>query len=431
MFMLHGKEAKAEIREQIELDSVIFELEKKGFIPVLRNMLRSACESVKIEPNSLPIDALISDPRFRHRPLTEDSPIGDVFHLDDHLFLLHPQRNRLVLWEVRHHSQTSMLDDSLIHLESAIKACLDGRRVRGMSFDWKEAKTLSRRRVIRSRRFHEMKLETKAPEYIEEQKEQAKLLVNGKLRDFVISLSQVGKARTRDAEMISNSEITQPLLEKQLIRKEYLVTCKQDSRTLCSVPDKNHLDSDAASSMRCPTCGRFFKEELIQEIFALTDAARNLIKGSQWMTIWVTNLLCIAGIHKDKIKWNATAGDDELDIVSEIQGLNVFFELKDREFGLGDAYPFGFRLERYGGDIGVVVTMDKIATEAKKFFEEQSGSRASRIECLEGCSAIQEALPALIEDISCNAVERFFWEFTSELGLDLLPLVRKWLKKNR
>jgi hypothetical protein len=32
-------------------------------------------------------------------------------------------------------------------------------------------------------------------------------------------------------------------------------------------------------------------------------------------------------------------------------GPRVFFELKDREFGLGDAYPFAIRVGRYGGDI--------------------------------------------------------------------------------
>ena len=112
-------------------------------------------------------------------------------------------------------------------------------------------------------------------------------------------------------------------------------------------------------------------DELIQDIYALTPSARSLLEGSHWMTLWVTSLLVNSGVQGERIKWNAAAGDDELDIVAEIHGLKVFFELRDREFGLGDAYPFSFRIERYGGDVGVVVTTESVADEADKFFEEQ------------------------------------------------------------
>ena len=57
------------------------------------------------------------------------------------------------------------------------------------------------------------------------------------------------------------------------------------------------------------------------------------------MTIWVTELLQKAGIKADWMLWNAASGDDEIDIIVNIFGSHVFFELKDREFGVGDAYP--------------------------------------------------------------------------------------------
>lgn len=79
------------------------------------------------------------------------------------------------------------------------------------------------------------------------------------------------------------------------------------------------------------------------------------------------------GILKENIGWNAVAGEDEIDIVTDALGSRIFFELKDREFGLGDAYPFAYRLSRYGGSFGVIVTTDKIADEAKRFFQEQGG----------------------------------------------------------
>jgi hypothetical protein len=427
MFVLSGKETKASVKDQSEMNSVIKKLEVEGYVPILRSMLRSACCSIGLEQDSLPVNALVFNPRFQRRP--SPFPIGDILCLEDNLFLLNlnSQGNRFSIFEIHHHTRDSGLEDILIKVENAIKAQVDGRRVRGMNFDWKEVKPHSKRRLLRANRFSEEKLTMKEPDLTLTQLEQAKLLVSNKHRSFLLSLAQIGKARSVDAATISNQEITQPLLEKQLIRKEYIVTCRQDSRTLCSVPD----EKDIGNYMLCTTCGRNFKDELIQEIYALTADTKKLINGSHWMTIWITNLLDNSGISKEKIKWNAAAGDDELDIIAEIQGMNVFFELKDRQFGLGDAYPFGFRLERYGGEMGVVLTMDKVAAEAQKFFEEQSTRRAGRIEYLEGEKSITEGLPDLIEEISRNSIELFFSEFSEELGLGILPLVQQWLRKKR
>jgi hypothetical protein len=297
-----------------------------------------------------------------------------------------------------------------------------------MTFDWKEANPASRRRLMQGARFHEEKMNTRSPDLTASQLTKARLLASKKHREFARSLAQLGKARSVDAKAISDHDVIQPLLEAELIRKEYLVTCRQDSRTLCSVPDKTVLSGEAARHMRCTTCGRLFEEELIQEIFALTAETKALLEGSHWMTVWITDLLNASGIQNEKIRWNAAAGDDEIDIVVDVQGMNVFLELKDREFGLGDAYPFGFRLERYGGDIGVIITMEKVAVEARKFIDEQAQQRrGGRIECLEGTDVISSGVPALIERISKTAVETFFWDFSEELGLGLLPLIHGWL----
>lgn len=176
------------------------------------------------------------------------------------------------------------------------------------------------------------------------------------------------------------------------------------------------------------TCGRLFEEELIQEIYALTADTKPLLEGSHWMTLWITDLLNKSGIPNERIRWNAASGDDEIDIIADVQGLNVFLELKDREFGLGDAYPFGFRVERYGGDFGVIVTTDKVATEAKKFIQEQAQQgRGALMDCIEGTEAISTDVPALIESMSRASVERFFRDISDELGVSLAPLVRRWL----
>ncbi len=64
---------------------------------------------------------------------------------------------------------------------------------------------------------------------------------------------------------------TDQLLHEQVLRKEYLVLCKQDSRTICTVSDRAELDGPAGGKFTCTVCGRAFKDETVQDIFALTE----------------------------------------------------------------------------------------------------------------------------------------------------------------
>jgi hypothetical protein len=65
-------------------------------------------------------------------------------------------------------------------------------------------------------------------------------------------------------------------------------------------------------------------------------------------------------------------------------GPPVFFELKARELGLDDAYPFSNRVSRYSGPFRRIVTTDKVAGEAKKFFDERHSNMRAQIVYVEG-----------------------------------------------
>ena len=147
------------------------------------------------------------------------------------------------------------------------------------------------------------------------------------------------------------------------------------------------------------------------------------------MTIWVTELMVSAGIAKDSIAWNPAAGEDELDIMTDALGPRVFFELKDREFGLGDAYPFAFRASRYGGTFGVVVSTDRVAEEAKKFFQEQGPNMPVTIHFIEGEDAVESGVQELIDRFSRHGVIQIFVELAGPLAINLVPVLRLWMER--
>jgi hypothetical protein len=108
----------------------------------------------------------------------------------------------------------------------------------------------------------------------------------------------------------------------------------------------------------------------------------------------------------------------------EAWGIRVFFELKDREFGLGDAYAFASRVARYQGSRGVVVSTDRIAEEAQRFLNEQRASTRIRVNCLSGSEALPDAIHSLVAKLARRHVWSGLFAISSSLGIDVAQLLK-------
>jgi hypothetical protein len=437
--------AKAGIRDQTEMESLISHLRGKGYLPVIRSMFTGMFTLAKLpDPDEQLITKVITPPRRRHALMREPEfgeLLGDLFFTDDLVYILTPiETDMLQTSVIGHEKQEEALQKFCADVEESIKAQFDGRRVRGMEFDWKTS-------MLRPSRYSSylyspfgdfleeepasetIELKTTKPEYNSEDIEAAKFLVNTDTRQFSLKLAQVGKMRSKDADEIVKPDILKRLLSLRLVGEEYLLTCKQDQHTICVVPSKDHLTKESMDSLRCSVCGRSFSDENLQVIYTLTKRGKQLIDGSLWMSIWITELLKENGVRKEGIKWNLEASGEELDIMVEDFDSRFFLELKDREFGLGDAYPFVYRVNRYRGRRGIVATMDKVSTDAKKFFEEETNQREYPIwiQCLEGSKNIQKSITKIVEEIALLQVRKVIRPFSIRIGFDLWPIVEYWI----
>lgn len=430
MFILEGRQARAEIREQREIDLIISSLKSKGYRPALRAMVEAAASVAGLPAYSLSASLFVDSRSPYRRPDSGKALAGDILFNESSAFVLQPFSRRLQVWEVRHHDMTSGLEALCSATESATRSTLDGRRVRGMDFSWQPVRELSPRQYSgRSRLYPAAELSLKTPEYTPLESAAAKLLCSAPTRAFLIRLAQVGKARTADTAPDAADVPIEALRQHGLIRQEYLVLCRKDNRTICTTDAPNELESGPGLRLTCPTCQRAFKDELLQEIHVITDAARVLLSGSRWMSIWITDLLVAAGLRLDTIHWNMEVGGDELDIMTDALGSRVFFELKDREFGLGDSYPFAYRVSRYGGTFGIVATTDRVAEDAKKFFGEQARSIDAQIVTLEGVAGIQSRIPSLVDQVSRRGVAALLRELAGSLAIDPVPVISAWMER--
>jgi hypothetical protein len=142
MFVVERVYAVAEIRDQDEIDSIVSELAAAGFQPTLRSMVAAAAKVATLGGRRLGVGAFVNrDPRFRTSTAQVDAPIGDLLFtgaegIADRCYFVQPFGDRLFVFEIRHHCVPRALPEFCAAVERAVRARLDGRRVRGMNFSW-------------------------------------------------------------------------------------------------------------------------------------------------------------------------------------------------------------------------------------------------------------------------------------------------------
>lgn len=126
---------------------------------------------------------------------------------------------------------------------------------------------------------------------------------------------------------------------------------------------------------RYPHCQRPLSEELRSEVLASTALGELLNRKSHWLTVWTTSTLETSGIPRSQVRWSLSESGEEVDIVAAVLDEAWIFELKDREFGGGDAHPFSYRCSRYSPDKSWVLTPTIVSEEAKRIFREIASDR--------------------------------------------------------
>jgi len=434
MLRVANVSASVEIRDQLEMEKIICELKNKGYKPLIRNMILSLSELTNFQFDEETITEIISFDyryrRYRDFPLRHRY-LGDIFFANKTVYIMTAFRSKLMISAISNTKVERHLQEFCAEVESSIKARLDERRGRDMKFEWNPV-SLSYFKFLRRGIFFDdapveeigelsEEIKMKNPDYSEEEAKAAYYLIDNTSRQFITRLAKLGKIFEKDAlNFVNNNQtVITKLIDLGLIKEEYLITCKKTQQTLAVIPNKNLINPQ----YKCSYCGLSFAEENIQKIYSLTEKGKKILDGSRWMYIWITEILIRNGVNKNNIKWNIESGGEEIDIIVEDFDTRIIFELKDREFGLGDAYPFAYRLSRYEGDLGIIITMDKISKDAKKFFHEEMKRSDLNIEYIEGPESINEKMHKIIEKLVKDQINKLISPFSSIIGLNFFPII--------
>lgn len=209
-------------------------------------------------------------------------------------------------------------------------------------------------------------------------------------------------------------EIQRELESGGLISAELVVICSRRSSQVLRVPSREALDQMGSAGARC-ACGRPLLEERIENAVDLDELGRTLLNGSRWMSVLLVQTLHSLGVPYEAIVVEQKAGGDEMDCFADVSGELCLFELKDKEFSLGNAYSFGAKIGIYRPPHAIIITTATVGNDAKEHFERSLpaargehfvAETPSEISYIEGISSMATTLESKLEEIYAGDARR-------------------------
>lgn len=285
--------------------------------------------------------------------------------------------------------------------------------------------------LYRSHRFNELKAEgresPRAPR--EDELRAADVLKDRAARTLAVAIKAAGGLLLRDlskqlpAETRDQTDrLQQALRAAGIVDAEIVVVCNKTQAQVARTPSRELLAELSEKGLRC-ACGRPLSDERVEEALTLTEMGRTLVEKSHWLSLLVIQELRRAGVALDSILIDQQLGGDEIDCLANISGELVLFELKDKEFNLGNAYSFGAKIGIIRPQHSVIVSTERVGNDAKDHFQRAGlvgGDRQRRVavgevrstdvQYVEGLGSLSAGIEALASRIYAADSQRLIDE---------------------
>jgi hypothetical protein len=233
------------------------------------------------------------------------------------------------------------------------------------------------------------------------------------------------------------AEIREALEAAKVIDTEVVVVCKKTQGQVARAPSEEALGEIAARGLRC-ACGRDILSERVERAITITTLGRELLDGSRWLSKLVVEELVSLGIPLEAILLEQRIGGDEMDCFAAVSNELVFFELKDKEFSLGNAYSFAAKIPLTGAEQPVIVTTECVGTDAKDHFEAaeaaarrspyydpDEGATPTKVRYIEGVGSLRNGLRAIVSDIHARIAVHILGDALPFATIDGASLVER------
>jgi hypothetical protein len=184
-----------------------------------------------------------------------------------------------------------------------------------------------------------------------------------------------------------------------LLATEYVIICRKTSNQVNRVDSRERVRELENMNVRC-SCGRPLSEERIEELVVPTRQLQKLLDQSHWMSAKLVGVLEDLGVPREQVLLTLQEGAEEVDAFADVEGSLLMFELKDAEFSMGHAYPFGGRIGLYKPDIAVMVATAGIAPDVREYFGRAKPD--ARMVYVGSLSELRSELAIIVSDLRAS-----------------------------
>ncbi|MFI1606157.1 hypothetical protein ACH4YN_29105 [Streptomyces griseofuscus] len=209
-------------------------------------------------------------------------------------------------------------------------------------------------------------------------------------------------------------EVVQALEKIGVVETEIVVVCSKNATQVNRVPNVEVLKTLDEHGVRC-SCGKPLSAEIAEEALSVTEYGQSMLDGSRWFSVLVLQHLLDLGIPLENIRMEQEYSGEEVDCMADVYGRLILFELKDKQFNLGNAYSFGAKVGIFRPDYPVIVTTERVGSDAREHFVRSANSErnrdrysiadrpASDMVFIEGIPSLRKGLESLITSIAIEA----------------------------
>jgi len=329
-------------------------------------------------------------------------------------------------------------ETTLEELNDFVEAVSSTMKKHGMEVLWKE-------KIYENPQFAELS-QSEETQFIpasalsEDDLNLAQTLEDRETRNLAIMIRRAGGMLLSDVEQkakIAESKvkgIIDTLVESELLSLEYVVICRKTSNQVNRVDSLDKIAAMKKMGIKC-SCGRSISDERIEELIVPTEKLQKLLNQSYWMTAQLVRSLMNLNIPECQILLNLREGAEEIDAFVDVDGLLLMFELKDNEFSMGHAYPFGGRIGLYKPEYAIIVSTKGVDPDVKSYFERVRPD--AEIVYVENLKSLTPSLEQVIEEVRASRVRELIESFdpmaTIEMPISefLLPKLGLELPRRR
>jgi hypothetical protein len=233
------------------------------------------------------------------------------------------------------------------------------------------------------------------------------------------------QAAGRVAELLADETENQSLINRLadvgLLKREVLVSCRKEGRSLFRLPSIEMLTIITASNAMCSECGAALSDEKVEELVMLTDMAAALLPDSTWLVNRLRTVLKEIGVPQRAIHQLPGSGDGEVQMEVIVSDEPFLFVLRDGDLSATHAARALDKLIDTEAQHLVVIVTGRIQEDARVRLREHARRRArggneTEVVLVEGMDAASGELQHAFERASQRALAAELCELDASLG---------------